>query len=173
MQHTPLKHMATSLPSPAKAKQQQANTREVSSRLTKRSKPVTVLDIRQAGSDHQVVSVCGGRGSYRKTPCPPCPWVRENAGEFLREAFVISAGTAYDMSDRKFACHESGATRPATCAGFLLRGADHNLAVRLARLQGETFDDVHDDGLELFDSYREMAEANGVSPSDPALKHCR
>ena len=29
------------------------------------------------------------------------------------------------------------------------------------------------DGLELFESYREMAIANGVDPDDPVLADCR
>jgi hypothetical protein len=31
---------------------------------------------------------------------------------------------------------------------------------------------VSDDGLELFDSYRSMADANGVPPNDPILAPC-
>lgn len=31
----------------------------------------------------------------------------------------------------------SGAERPATCAGFLMRGAEHNLSVRMKRMNGD------------------------------------
>jgi len=141
----------------------------------KRSK---IINVRPAGDDHQVLTVTGcrtakGERLYRRKPCATCPWRVDAVGEFPAEAFRHSAPTAYDMSDRTFACHESGSAKPATCAGFLLRGADHNLSIRLAYLYGEIHDDVEDGGVELFDSYREMAEANGVDPDDPVLDRCR
>ncbi len=87
--------------------------------------------------------------------------------------FKHSANTAYDMSQNVFSCHDSGIHKAKTCAGFLLRGADHNLAVRLGRMTGKFGDDVRDGGIELHDSYRAMAVANGVDRKDPALKNCR
>lgn len=78
------------------------------------------------------------------------------------------------MSQHVFACHESGAARPASCAGFLLRGAEHNLSVRLAQLQDRlNLSDVREDGRELFDSYRAMAIANGVGENEECLRQCR
>ncbi|MCW4649297.1 DUF6283 family protein [Pseudomonas aeruginosa] len=94
-------------------------------------------------------------------------------GEFPAEAFRISAHTAYDLAKETFACHSSGAEKPATCAGFLLKGADHNLAIRMAYLEGRLTADFEDGGHALFESYREMAIANGVDPDDPVLKPCR
>lgn len=94
-------------------------------------------------------------------------------GEFPPEAFVHSASTAYDLAENTFACHQSGAEKPAICAGFLLRGADHNLAVRLGYLKGTIKPDVKDGGHVLHANYREMAIANGVDPEDPALTKCR
>lgn len=46
------------------------------------------------------------------------------------------------------------------------------MTARIGRLQG-LFRDVHDGGHELHDSYRAMAEANGVPHDDPVLKDCR
>lgn len=78
------------------------------------------------------------------------------------------------MSTHTFACHDSGARKPALCAGFLLRGADHNLAIRLALVvKGQSFNDVTDGGHPLHDSYRDMAIANGVPADDPSLAPCR
>jgi hypothetical protein len=134
--------------------------------------PARVVNFVLADEDHAVLSVEGGRGSYRRKPCKTCPWRKDAVGEFPAEAFRISAHTSYDMSDRTFGCHSNGPNKPATCAGFLLRGSDHNLAVRLGRFKGK-FQDVSDNGLDLFDSYREMAEANGVDSTDPVLKQCR
>lgn len=138
-----------------------------------KSKDHKVIDVRHAGQDHQVVTVAGGKSTYRKKPCSDCPWRKDATGVFPAEAFKHSAATAYDMSDRTFACHQSGAKKPAICAGFLLRGADHNLCVRLGRINGRFKDDVTDGGHDLHDNYRDMATANGVSPSDPVLKPCR
>lgn len=68
----------------------------------------------------------------------------------------------------------TGKEKPTTCAGFLLRGADHNLSVRLNLINGELgLNQVSDGGVDLFDSYAEMAIANGVDPEDPILKPCR
>lgn len=132
-----------------------------------------IIRSRPAGDDHQVVTVEGGRKTYRRVPCPTCPWRKDAVGQFPAEAFRHSAQTAYDMSTHVFSCHESGSSKPAACAGFLLRGAAHNLAVRLAMLQGRIRDDVSDGGHELHDDYRAMAEANGVDPQDPVLQPCR
>lgn len=129
---------------------------------------------RPAGPDHEVLSVKGGGEAYRRRPCGGCPWRVDQVGVFPAEAFGHSAPTAYDLSDRVFACHESGAARPATCAGFLLRGADHNLAVRVRAAAGRLdLDQVHDGGHELHQDYRAMAVANGVDPDDERLALCR
>lgn len=133
-----------------------------------------VDDVRMAGDDHCVVSVRSkGGAAYRKTPCAQCPWRVDATGVFPPEAFCHSAATAYDMSDRVFACHESGIEHGKACAGFLLRNADNNLAVRLRRIKGEIGSDVSDGGHLLHPSYRAMAVANGVAPDDPALRLCR
>jgi hypothetical protein len=128
---------------------------------------------RPAGPDHQVVTSEGGKGSYRRRPCDKCPWRVDAVGEFPAEAFRHSAETAYDMSSHTFACHDSGTSNPAMCAGFLLRGAAHNLAVRLKMVRGDSFSDVVDGGHELHENYRAMAIANGVAPDDPVLGACR
>lgn len=126
-----------------------------------------------ADENHQVLTITGGKGTYRKKPCSDCPWRVDSVGEFPAEAFVISAHTAYDMATETFGCHQSGKVKPATCAGFLMNGAYHNLSVRMKRSMGKIVDDITDDGLKLFQSYREMAEANGVDPEHPRLKNCR
>lgn len=136
------------------------------------SKPA-VTSVRAAGPDHQVVTVVGGRGTYRRQPCSDCPWRVDAVGQFPAEAFRHSAQTAYDMSQHTFACHQSGQKRPAVCAGFLLRGGAHNLAVRLGHLSGRFKGDVSDGGIELHESYRAMAIANGVASEDPVLAPCR
>lgn len=134
---------------------------------------ITAVGENARGEQHQVVSVEGGASrSFRCQPCSDCPWRLDATGEFPPDAFRRSARTAYDMATEVFACHQSGVAKPAACAGFLLRGAHHNLAIRLRRMRGECLD-VDDGGHELHDSYRAMAIANGVPPDDPALGPCR
>lgn len=137
----------------------------------------TITNVRPAGlndrgEEHQVLTVNGGSGAYRRTPCTNCPWRVDAVGEFPAEAFKHSARTSYDMAQESFGCHDSGSDKPATCAGFLLRGADHNLGVRLKRMRGECLD-VQDGGCELHENYRAMAIANGVAADDPVLAACR
>lgn len=132
-----------------------------------------ITAVRPADDRNQVVTVEGGEGGYRRTPCGGCPWRKDQTGSFPAEAFRHSANTAYDMSDRGFGCHESGVRKPALCAGFLLRGAEHNLRVRLRQMAGEGFRDVTDGGHDLHDDYVEMALANGVAADDPSLAPCR
>jgi len=143
-----------------------------SSTKPRRKKP-SVLRVRPAGDCHQVVTVEGGGGAYRKKPCNDCPWRVDAVGVFPAEAFRHSANTAYDMATHTFACHQAGAGRPTTCAGFLLRGANHNLTVRLRLMDGTFKNDVSDGGHRLHDDYRAMAIANGVDEQDEILAPCR
>ena len=134
-----------------------------------------VVNRRHADADHDVISVeRDGTFRYRRQPCGGCPWRTDQTGQFPAEAFRLSAGTAYDMAGKGFGCHESGSDRPSTCAGFLLRGADHNMAIRM-RISAGQIDPaaVSDGGAELHHSYRAMAVANGVHPADPVLGPCR
>ncbi|WP_425953308.1 DUF6283 family protein [Ralstonia pseudosolanacearum] len=139
----------------------------------KGTKATQVVAVRRADENHQVVTVKTDHRGYWKKPCPDCPWRKDAVGGFPAEAFRLSANTAYDMSTHIFSCHSSGSLKPAACAGFLLRGADHNLSVRLGKMNGTIKDNVSDGGVELFADYREMAVANGVDPNDPVLTLCR
>lgn len=133
-----------------------------------------VTDTKIADENNVVHTLQGGEPRYRRTPCQECPWRRDNAGSFPAEAFRISAHTAYDGASEQFACHMSGTEKPATCAGFLLRNADHNIGTRLRAIAG-VYDmrQVTEGCADLFDSYREMAEANGVDEDDYILDRCR
>jgi hypothetical protein len=110
--------------------------------------------------------------SYRKACCKECPWkLSAKIGKFPPERYKRLAGTAYDLASTVFACHMSSEDSPLICAGFLLRGAAHNLRVRVWKSQGK-IGKVRD-RRGLYESYREMAVANGVSPDDPSLRECR
>ncbi|MFI6803287.1 DUF6283 family protein [Streptosporangium canum] len=76
---------------------------------------------------------------------------------------------AYDLAVATFGCHSCDQENPLLCAGFLLVAAADNLTIRMS---GRDYSDVHSD-VELFDSYRQMAIANGVDPDDPVLAPCR
>lgn len=150
--------------------------------MKKKQRP-SVVRTRPAGDEHRVVTVQGGTEAYRRWPCggdestpdrPGCPWRVDATGRFPAEAFAHSAETAYDQSNHTFACHEAGVEHPATCAGFLLRGAEHNIAIRLGTARGRIdLDEVHDGGHELHADYRSMAVANGLDADDPRLRDCR
>jgi len=137
-----------------------------------------IVGVHPAGPDHQVLTLKSESSDsflHRKTLCPECPWRKDAPiGAFPAEAFRHSATTAYDMATNTFACHYQGAAKPTACAGFLLKGADHNLSVRLAAIKGR-YDPttVSAEGVALYDGYRSMAIANGVSPDDPAIAPCR
>jgi hypothetical protein len=126
-----------------------------------------------AGAEHQVLTIASANGGYAHRPCATCPWRVDQIGEFPAEAFRHSANTAYDMATHTFACHSTGKRAPATCAGFLLRGAAHNLMIRMKLSKMQKPFDVRDGGHELFPNYRAMAIANGVAPDDPVLAPCR
>lgn len=109
-----------------------------------------------------------------KKPCADCPWRTDvETGHFPPERFAALAGTAYDMSNRLFQCHDTTDENPVVCAGFLERGADHNLSIRMAYIAGKLERADRSGGHPLYDSFREMAVANGVDADDPALRHCR
>lgn len=130
-----------------------------------------VLGVHDGGDgEWGVTTLRGGGRAFQTRPCSTCPWrLDAPTGVFPPEVFRHSARTTYDLADSVFACHISGSEHPKTCAGFLMRGADHNLAVRMSRTD---YSSVHSD-VPLYDSYRDMAIANGVHPDDPALAPCR
>lgn len=107
-------------------------------------------------------------------PCDECPWRTDvETGRFPPERFRRMAHTAADMDPGLFQCHRTTAKRPLVCAGFLERGADHNLTVRLAYIKGRLEIVDRSGGIPLYEGYREMAVANGVDPTDASLEQCR
>lgn len=120
-------------------------------------------------------STGGSTHAHRKTPCEECPWRMDvPTGVFPAEAFRTSAPTAYDAAQSMFACHMAGLAA-ATCAGFLLRHDENNLAVRLSRAFGKLppGDVVSDGGFPVYPSYRDMAIANGVGADEEVLRPIR
>ncbi|QAY80418.1 DUF6283 family protein [Sphingosinicella sp. BN140058] len=109
-----------------------------------------------------------------KKPCAECPWRLDvPIGHFPVEKFIDLAKTAFDQAHIIFSCHLSSEEAPTACAGFLERGAAHNLTVRLAYIYGRLQAADRTGGYALYKDYREMAVANGVPPEHPALAPCR
>ena len=107
-------------------------------------------------------------------PCQECPWKRESpVGHFPPERYAKLAQTACDMERKIFQCHQTSDGKPLVCAGFLERGADHNLTIRLAYMRGEIEKKDRSGGYHLYEDYREMAIANGVPSDHPSLAQCR
>lgn len=103
---------------------------------------------------------------HANIPCAECPWRTDLAvGKFPPERYVALAATAYDMGGTVFACHMSKDGGEFACAGFILQSSAHNFSCRMSR---GTFDGVHSP-YPLFNSYRELAVANGVPEDHPAL----
>lgn len=110
----------------------------------------------------------------RKRPCADCPWRRDAPiGHFPPEAFIRLASSAHDMDRKVFQCHDTTDQVPLVCAGFLERGADHNLTIRLAYSNGDFERTDRTGGEDLYADFREMAVANGVDPEHPELRSCR
>lgn len=124
------------------------------------------------GADGWGVTTIDAPGyAYQEEPCRRCPWLVDSpVGAFPPEVFRLSAHTTYDQATRKFGCHASKPAEPLTCAGFLLRGAAHNLAVRM---HGPDIATAVSSDRPLYATYREMAIANGVDPDDSVLAPCR
>lgn len=138
-----------------------------------------VLSIHPCDANHRVVTVSrkadAPANTFRREVCAECPWRLDSPrGAFPAEAYRYSARTCTDMAGSTFACHMSGAEKPATCAGFLLSSsAYHNMIVRFARMRGEMLPEHVKVTAPTYPTYRAMAIANGVSPRDPALREVR
>jgi hypothetical protein len=151
--------------------------------MSRKKRETKITNTRYAGTsgdgEYAVVTVSGkasaGEEHFQRKPCVSCPWRRDaEVGFFPPDAYRHSADTAYDGAMNTFACHVSGTENPKTCAGFLLANADNNMGARLAQMMGKLdMGKVRADGVPLYGSYREMAEANGVPPDDPRLAKCR
>lgn len=156
---------------PVEPRERPSSIRRSQNMPQKDNRRARVTRISPADRTNQVLSLVGGaNATYRRSGCSGCPWRVDQTGTFPAEAFRISASTSYDGAFEMFACHEAGAAKPVTCAGFLLQNSVNNIGARIKGIAGGA--DCCSD-VELFPSYREMAIANGVASDDPALARCR
>lgn len=139
---------------------------------------VTVGETKVCSEEFGVTTVeSSGAGTHvhRRKPCRECPWRKDSpTGVFPADAFRTSAPSAYDGAMSTFGCHMNKTSAPATCAGFLLRHGENNIGVRFALMRERIeLSDIEDGGFPVYESYREMAVANGVPADDPVLQQVR
>jgi hypothetical protein len=114
-----------------------------------------------------------GNGFAMTRTCSECPWLRSSAvGRFGPDRYEALANSCKPGWLRPvFACHktpEGDGTR--ACAGMLLVvGRDSN-AVRLALMKGVLDLDKIEASGPLYDSFIEMAVANGCDPDAPEFE---
>ena len=112
--------------------------------------------------------------AYQAKPCAECPWRRDVApGQFPTKPSRALAETAYDMAQARFACHKSPEGAEFGCAGFVLRGAAHNLGAWLAARARRLWLQDTASPTPQHKSYRAMAIANGVEPDDSGNRRGR
>ncbi|MER6684598.1 DUF6283 family protein [Streptomyces olivaceoviridis] len=136
--------------------------------------PATVLWQRPGDEEWGVESLVPAEPAAQPRPCSGrqvCPWRRDApAGQFPPQVYVHSApGNRLGGPAGWFGCHSSTAVRPLLCAGWLLAGADGNDAALEMIRTGALPRPELPDGVQLYNSYAEMAIANGVDPGLPAL----
>ncbi|MFD3798404.1 DUF6283 family protein [Streptomyces californicus] len=120
-----------------------------------------VVSLPYDGAPKAVARPCGGD--------EPCPWRRDaSPGQFPAAAYELSAPTSQPGSPRRFGCHSSTPASPRMCAGWLLRGAEHNAEVQALLATGQLARPDLPDRMELYDSYAEMAATNGALLDTPA-----
>lgn len=113
----------------------------------------------------------------RKRPCEECPWRRDTPpGQFPAERYEAlrntsgSRGNEVAFDAPMFGCHKSADGNEIACAGWLAVVGYEHLGVRLAlmdhRLPPEAMS-PGEDWPDLFDSYAEMAAAQGADSCSP------
>lgn len=105
-------------------------------------------------------------------PCTKCPWRRDVASsEFGADRYVDlsctvgAPGREVPVGGPMFACHLSAEDREKACAGWLAVAGWNHLGVRYAVISGRLDPRAlapGDDWPQLYESYAEMAEANGA-----------
>ncbi|OYN81753.1 DUF6283 family protein [Mycolicibacterium sphagni] len=109
---------------------------------------------------------------HKRYPCNECPWRRDTPpGKFPAERYEALRSTAGEAGHERplgspiFACHKTDEGKEQACAGWLATVGIEHIGMRLAvvtnRLPGSVFQ-PGDDWPELFDTYDEMAETQGV-----------
>lgn len=111
--------------------------------------------------------VSKSRAFRLKSPCDECPWRRDTPiGRFPPSKFEeLQSTVAQDFGSGFFACHKTAEDDdmddPAVCAGYLLGDGVRNIHVRLAAVTGRLDLRSVRSQVPLYETFAEMAEANG------------
>lgn len=113
-------------------------------------------------------------------PCAECPWRRDQpVGRFPASRYRALADTSAGPTGSAppeapmFACHKTAEGREIACAGWLAAEGHGHVGVRLAIAFGRLDASALQPAAgwpALFDSYADLAVANGVDPDDPRLR---
>ena len=100
--------------------------------------------------------------TFRRTEtCAECPWLKDApSGRFPPERFERLHRTVQQGFNPIFACHKTAEGHETACVGYLMVEGERNFAVRVALIQ-KAYDPRQLKATgPLYESYREMAEAN-------------
>lgn len=103
------------------------------------------------------------RSFAAKSPCDECPWRKDSPiGRFPPERFERLRSTCEQGANKPlFACHKTQEGREVACVGWLIVEGHNNFAVRVALIQRRFSYDEIENSHPLYESYDEMARANG------------
>lgn len=95
--------------------------------------------------------------------CDECPWRRDvPLGKFTPARYHALARTVKQGFNPIFACHQTPDTEPQACVGYLLVDGVNNFHVRLAIITKVVTPSKLEAAGPLYDSFEEMARANGA-----------
>lgn len=109
-----------------------------------------------------------------RVPCNECPWRKDvPVGRFSPARYAALERTCQQRMAPVFACHKTKEGNDRACVGYLLRDGENNLRVRLWQIRSRHGDAAPHEQVspetlssptKLYDSFYEMAEANGWRP---------
>ena len=95
--------------------------------------------------------------------CNECPWRKDvPIGRFPPERYIALRRTSEQGMNPLFGCHKTVEGKDVVCVGYLMRDGENNWAVRLAAAYGKFDPQALEAAGPLYDSFEEMARANGV-----------
>ena len=123
---------------------------------------------RKKKTEAKACAVKTASGFAQTTPCSECPWRKDVApGRFPPERYIALRRTAQQgFGNPIFACHKTTEGRDNACVGFLLVEGDQNFQVRMAVITGRLDYGKLKSPYPLYESYAELAAANGVEQDD-------
>jgi hypothetical protein len=107
--------------------------------------------------------VSGTPGFRLTRQCDECPWRTDvPVGRFSPDRYVALRLTVEQGFNSIFACHKTKDDESSACVGFLLVDGVNNWNMRLAAALGMFKPSELEASGPLYESFAEMAKANGV-----------